>query len=125
MREARPPRVLVVDDEARVRDVLCDALETWGLAADSAADSAQALELFARGDYDLVLTDFLMPGGSGLELIEGVRTADPSVAVIMLTASSADLDAPSRRLEFAVLRKPLGFDGLRVAVSEALGRRSR
>jgi two-component system response regulator (stage 0 sporulation protein F) len=117
--------VLVVDDEARIRDVLCDALETWGLAADSAADSAQALELFARGDYDLVLTDFLMPGGSGLELIEGVRTADPSVAVIMLTASSADLDAPSRRLEFAVLRKPLGFDGLRVAVSEALGRRSR
>jgi len=116
---------LVVDDEARVRDVLCDALEAWGMAADSAADSAQALELFARGDYDLVLTDFLMPGGSGLELIEGVRSADPSVAVIMLTASSADLDAPSRRLEFAVLRKPLGFDGLRVAVSEALGRRSR
>lgn len=125
MSEVRPPRVLVVDDEAHVRDVLCDALETWGLAADSAADSAQALELFARGAYDLVLTDFLMPGGSGLDLIEGVRTTDPSVAVIMLTASAADLDAPSRRLEFAVLRKPLAFDGLKVAVSEALGRRSR
>ncbi len=64
MSEMRLPRVLVVDDEARVRDVLCEALETWGLAADSAADSAQALELFARGDYDLVLTDFLMPGGT-------------------------------------------------------------
>ena len=124
MSEARTPRVLVVDDDEHVRAVLCDALAHWGCHVDSAASLLQALALFAHGDYDLVLTDFRMPGGDGLDLIAGVRHADPSIGVIMLTASSIDLDAQSRQLEFAVLRKPLHFDELKLAVSQALARRS-
>jgi DNA-binding NtrC family response regulator len=125
MPDARAPRVLVVDDEEHVRGVLCEALATWGCEVQSAAGTAQALAVFAEGGYDLVLTDFRMPNGNGLDLIEGLRHAAPSVAVIMLTASCADLDAPSRRLEFAVLRKPLQFDALKLAVDAALGRRAR
>ena len=124
MSEARTPRVLVVDDDEHVRAVLCDALAHWGCHVDSAASILQALALFAHGDYDLVLTDFRMPGGDGLDLIAGVRHADPSIGVIMLTASSIDLDAQSRQLEFAVLRKPLHFDELKLAVGQALARRS-
>ena len=124
MSEARTPRVLVVDDDEHVRAVLCDALAHWGCHVDSAASLLQALALFAHGDYDLVLTDFRMPGGDGLDLIAGVRHADPSVGVIMLTASSLDLNAQSRQLEFAVLRKPLHFDELKRAVGQALARRS-
>jgi len=124
MSEARTPRVLVVDDDDHVRAVLCDALAHWGCHVDSAASTLQALALFTRGDYDLVLTDFRMPGGDGLDLIAGVRHADPSIGVIMLTASSIDLDAQSRQLEFAVLRKPLHFDELKLAVGQALARRS-
>jgi len=124
MSEARTPRVLVVDDDEHVRAVLCDALAHWGCHVDSAASLLQALALFAHGDYDLVLTDFRMPGGDGLDLIAGVRHADPSIGVIMLTASSIDLDAQSRQLEFTVLRKPLHFDELKLAVSQALARRS-
>ncbi len=124
MSEARTPRVLVVDDDDHVRAVLCDALAHWGCHVDSAASLLQALALFAHGDYDLVLTDFRMPGGDGLDLIAGVRHADPSIGVIMLTASSIDLDAQSRQLEFAVLRKPLHFDELKLAVGQALARRS-
>ena len=124
MSEARAPRVLVVDDDEHVRAVLCDALAHWGCHVDSAASLLQALALFAHGDYDLVLTDFRMPGGDGLDLIAGVRHADPSIGVIMLTASSIDLDAQSRQLEFTVLRKPLHFDELKLAVGQALARRS-
>ena len=124
MSEARTPRVLVVDDDEHVRAVLCDALAHWGCHVDSAASLLQALALLAHGDYDLVLTDFRMPGGDGLDLIAGVRHADPSIGVIMLTASSIDLDAQSRQLEFAVLRKPLHFDELKLAVGQALARRS-
>ncbi len=124
MSEARTPRVLVVDDDEHVRAVLCDALAHWGCHVDSAASILQALALFAHGDYDLVLTDFRMPGGDGLDLIAGVRHADPSIGVIMLTASSIDLDAQSRQLEFTVLRKPLHFDELKLAVGQALARRS-
>lgn len=125
MSAARTPRILVVDDEEHVRGVLCDLLAAWGCQVDGAASRAQALEFFARTDYDLVLTDFVMPGGSGLDLIEGVRHADPTVSVIMLTGAAVDFDAPSRRLEFTVLRKPLQLDGLKGAVSQALRRRRR
>jgi CheY-like chemotaxis protein len=124
MTEARTPRILVVDDDEHVRAVLCDALVHWGCHVDSAGSMLQALTLFAHGDYDLVLTDFRMPGGDGLDLIAGVRHADPSIGVIMLTASPIDLDAQSRRLGFTVLRKPLHFDGLKLAVSQALALRS-
>lgn len=124
MTEARTPRILVVDDDEHVRAVLGDALVHWGCHVDSAGSILEALALFAHGEYDLVLTDFRMPGGDGLDLIAGVRQADPSIGVIMLTASSIDLDAQSRRLGFTVLRKPLHFDGLKLAVSQALALRS-
>ncbi len=125
MSDARAPRILVVDDEPRVRGVLCDLLGAWGCHVDDAAGTAQALELLTAGDYDVVLTDYAMPGPSGLELIEGVRHADPTIGVIMLTGSAADFEAPSRRLDFTVLRKPLQLDGLKTAVSRALRHRRR
>jgi CheY-like chemotaxis protein len=119
------PRVLVVDDEERVRGLLCDLLAAWGCQAVEAVNGVEALTLFEAGDYDLVLTDYLMPGRNGLELIRGVRDRDATIAVIMFTASAADLEPDSRRLEFTLLRKPLQLDGLKTAVGEALHRRSR
>lgn len=118
----RAPRVLVVDDEKHVRGLLRDLLATWGFEADTAANGAEGLTLFERGDYDLVLTDLLMPGVTGLELVETVRHSDPTVRVIMLTGSGADLDAHGQRLGFTVLRKPLQVGGLEAAVRRALGR---
>src|SRR3989449_1393115 len=53
--------------------------------------------LFKQKSYDLVLTDYVMPGCSGLELIENVRNKDATVGVIMLTGSGAELDSQGRR----------------------------
>lgn len=119
------PRVLVVDDEERVRGLLCDLLAAWGCQAVEAANGAQALTLFEQNDYDLVLTDFLMPDRNGLEVIRGVREKDATIGVIMFTASAADLEADSRQLDFTLLRKPLQLDGLKGAVSQALRHRAR
>lgn len=121
----REPRVLVVDDEEGVRGLLCDLLGAWGCQPVGATSGAQALTLFEAGDCDLVLTDYLMPGGTGLDLIRDVRNRDPAIGVIMFTASAADLESDSRRLEFTLLRKPLQLDALKTAVGEALRRRSR
>ncbi len=125
MSEHRMPRVLVVDDEERVRGLLCDLLAAWGCQAVEAANGVQALTLFEQNDYDLVLTDFLMPDGNGLEVIRGVREKDATIGVIMFTASAADLEADSRELDFTLLRKPLQLDGLKGAVSQALSHRTR
>ena len=117
------PRVLVVDDERHLREMLREVLETWGCAADVAADGAEGIARFEAGGYDLVLTDLMMPGVSGLEVVEAVRQSDPSVGVVMLTASLDDLDAHAERLGFTLLHKPLHFEGLHAAVQDALAAR--
>jgi len=118
-----PPRVLVVDDERYIRGLLSELLAVWGCQADVAASGTEGLRLFKQKSYDLVLTDYAMPDGSGLELVENVRNSDAAVGVIMLTASGADLDDHGQRLGFTLLRKPLRIDHLEAAVKQALGDR--
>jgi CheY-like chemotaxis protein len=115
-----PPRVLVVDDERYVRGLLSELLTVWGCEADVAASGTEGLMLFKQKSYDLVLTDYVMPGCSGLELVENVRNRDSDVGVIMLTASGAELDRHTQRLGFTLLRKPLQIDRLETAVRQAL-----
>ncbi len=117
------PRVLVIDDERHVRGLLSELLTGWGCEADVAASGAEGLALFKEKSYDLVLTDYVMRGGSGLELVENVRNRDADVGVIMLTASGAEMDNHVRRLGFTLLRKPLQIERLEVAVRQALGER--
>jgi DNA-binding response OmpR family regulator len=117
------PRVLVIDDERYVRGLLVELLRVWGCEADVAASGAEGLALFKEKSYDLVLTDYVMPGCSGLELVENVRNRDADVGVIMLTASGAEMDKHVRRLGFTLLRKPLQIEQLEVAVRQALGAR--
>ena len=118
-----PPRVLVVDDERYVRGLLSELLAVWGCEADLAASGSEGLRLFKQRRYDLVLTDYVMPGVSGVELVENMRNSDADVGVIMLTASGADLDVQGRRLGFKLLRKPLQIDRLEAAVKQALSDR--
>ncbi len=117
---SRQPRILVIDDDRYVRMLLCDLLEAWGYAPDSAADGREGLTRFSPGLYDVVLTDLGMPGMSGLDVVAGVRDRDTEVRVIMFTAFTGDLDAHGRRLDFTVLRKPLDIEGLRRAVRAAV-----
>jgi DNA-binding NtrC family response regulator len=117
------PRVLVIDDEKHIRALLRELLERWGCQADLAANTTEGLRLFHEGGYDLVLTDLMMPGGNGLQLIQQVRDRDPAIGVIMLTGSVNDLAGPAAHLGFTVVRKPIALDGLQAAVRQALGGR--
>jgi CheY-like chemotaxis protein len=116
--DGRPRRVLVVDDERHVRFMLCDLLAHWGCQADAVTNAAEGLERLEPGVYDVLLTDFGMPGMNGVELVERARARDAALRVIMLTASGADLDPAARRLGFTLLRKPLDLGRLRVALAD-------
>jgi CheY-like chemotaxis protein len=116
--EGRPRRVLVVDDERHVRFMLCDLLAHWGCEADAVTNAAEGLERLEPGAYDVLLTDFGMPGMNGVELVERARARDADLRVIMLTASGADLDPAARRLGFTLLRKPLDLGRLKVALAD-------
>ena len=85
------PRVLVVDDEPIVREVLARYLSHGGFAVDSAADGEAALEAFDARRPDLVLLDLMLPRLDGLEVFERIR-AHGSTPVIMLTAKGQEAD---------------------------------
>lgn len=84
-------RVLVIDDEPMVREVLARYLENDGFTVDTAIDGEQALARFAETSPDLVLLDLMLPRIDGLEVFERMR-ASTRVPVIMLTARGGETD---------------------------------
>jgi len=76
---------LVVDDEADIRLGLTRLLATLGIQTQQAADAHQALAAFQNSDWDLVLTDLMMPGMTGAELLVEIKRDHPETAVVLLT----------------------------------------
>jgi two-component system NtrC family sensor kinase len=127
---SRPPsatRVLVVDDEPQVREMIGEILRDEGHAVELAADGAEALRRLGEQRFDLVLTDLHMPGVDGRGLYASLRQRDPALAArtILLTGDALGLD-PSRfpGLEAdAVLEKPALPEAVRHMVRQKLGSR--
>lgn len=86
-------RILVVDDDADVCEVLCELLSADGHTVTTAADGAEALQGFAADKYDVVFTDLGMPGISGWQVAEHVKRIAPNMPVIMVTGWGAQIDA--------------------------------
>ncbi|HYE16163.1 MAG TPA: response regulator, partial [Pyrinomonadaceae bacterium] len=78
-------RLLVVDDDESVRELLREILEAEGHAVSAASSGPEALSLFRPGDYDAVFTDIGMPGMSGWEFAEAVRRLDGAVPLAVIT----------------------------------------
>jgi two-component system, response regulator, stage 0 sporulation protein F len=107
-------RILVVDDEGAVREVLCDYFVDRGYAVVQAANGQEALATFARERPDVVLLDIRMPGLDGVQVLKRLREADPHVAVIMVTANE-DVGLARETLSigaFDYVAKPFDFDHL-------------
>jgi DNA-binding response OmpR family regulator len=79
-------RILVVDDDQHILDMLVRMLEIEGFDVTAAADGRQALQLIGPNEYDLVITDWKMPALSGLNLLQQIRLAHPRLEVMMMTA---------------------------------------
>lgn len=78
-------KILVVDDEQFVRDLLVKILARKGYQVSGAADATTALALLETESFDLVLTDVVMPGLDGFELLRRVKGAWPGIKVVVLT----------------------------------------
>lgn len=109
-------RVLVADDSSTMRKIILRSLAAVGVPeATEAADGNQAVELFKAGEFDLVLTDWNMPGKNGLEIIQEIRKQDAEVAIIMVT-TEAEKGRVLQAIEAGVsdyLVKPFTADALR------------
>jgi two-component system, cell cycle sensor histidine kinase and response regulator CckA len=116
----RDRTVLVVDDEASVREFVERALTFAGYRTAVAGDGPEALAIFAAsGPFDLLVTDLRMPQMMGDELARQLRLADPTLKVLYLTGYSDELFRERSTLwsDEAFLDKPQGVDALLEAVS--------
>jgi len=116
-------RILLVDDNHVVREMLVDLVGSLGYRADAAGGGAEALSLFDRGQYDVVLTDLVMPGMSGWEVLAAVRQRDPRMPIIILTGTPAIGDPRAAQPGVAVLRKPIDVTALDATIKRMLARR--
>jgi DNA-binding response OmpR family regulator len=85
-------RVLVVDDDPGIVDVVSYALRGDGFEVDSVESGEEALRAADEGDYDLVVLDLMLPGLSGTEVCRRLRENEQTVPIVMLTAKDAELD---------------------------------
>ena len=109
-------RVLVADDSSTMRKIILRSLLAVGVpSATEAADGVEACNLFKPGDFDLVLTDWNMPGKNGLEVIQEIRKQDANIPIIMVT-TEAEKGRVLQAIEAGVsdyLVKPFTADTLR------------
>ena len=90
--EPAKPRILVVEDEAAIRDGLADVLVYHGYRVDAVADGNVGLQKALSGQYDLLLLDVMLPGRDGFAICNEVRKVDRDQPIIMLTAKTSDED---------------------------------
>ncbi len=116
------PRVLVVDDEADLRELLEITLLKMGLDVDSTETLQHARQLFAENEYHLVLTDMRLPDGLGLELVRDVSGSGKNIPIAVVTAfgSAENAVVALKAGAFDYVSKPVQLDQLRVLVQSAL-----
>jgi two-component system NtrC family response regulator len=118
--------LLIVDDEEAQRTVLAGFLRKRGFRVTTAASANEALRIVEHETVDLVLTDMRMPGKSGVDLLDGVRSLNPDIGVVLMTAFgtvASAVDAMKRGAS-DYLTKPVDLDELEVVVDRALEQRA-
>jgi DNA-binding NtrC family response regulator len=115
-------RVLVVDDERLIRWGLCQALKDAGYVPEQAGTVAEALEAIGREMPDLLLLDYKLPDGSGIDVLRSVRKTSPRTPVVMITAHASVGGAVEAMKEGAYdyLGKPFEMDEVTQTVGRAL-----
>lgn len=117
-----PPTILIVDDEPEIGLMVGEFLRRRGYQIQTAVNGEQALDLIHAKPPDLVLLDIYMPGINGIEVLRRIQQSNPSIGVIMLTASQEEalLQTALDIGAFDVLCKPVNLDQLALAVTVKL-----
>jgi len=114
-------KLLVIDDEASTRDLLKISLESDGYTVFTAEDGPKGLEVFARENPSIVLTDIKMPGMDGIEVLKRIKELSPDAEVIVITGhGEMNLAIQALQLEASdFIHKPISDESLAVALRRA------
>jgi signal transduction histidine kinase len=125
-RASRPSQttILVVDDEKIIRELCVHALRDYRVL--QAGTCEEALRLYEREHVDLILSDIMMPGGSGIDLLKQVKALDPNVTVVIMTGF-VDKEIVLNALKEDAddfINKPLNLLQLKTSIEKTLGRKA-
>jgi DNA-binding NtrC family response regulator len=120
---AKPPRILIVDDDAGQRSLLSSFLKSQGFDIVTAESGERALELLRGGEFSMMISDVRMPGISGLETLKRARDQNSMLPVLLVTAYADIREAVGAMRDGAVnyLAKPIDLDELLASVQKATG----
>ena len=118
-------RILIVDDEKSIRLSLTDELEDEGYSVSTAANGEEAFKILEEKDFDLIITDLVMEGIDGIEVLKKAKTLDPVLSVLILTGYG-NLETAIAALRLGAddyLLKPCEIDELLLRVKRGLEKR--
>ncbi len=119
-------RALIVDDEETVREILSGFLESFGFETVCAQDGEEALQIYKKGTFDIVISDMMMPNMGGMDLLNELKQIDPDVIFILITGY------PSMESAIAAIKmgardyitKPFNIEEIKLKIDRALLERS-
>ncbi len=119
-------KILVIDDDLAVRDVLADILRTGNHEVEVASSGQGGLSLFEQGEFDIVFTDLGMPGMNGWEVAQGIKAKSPQTPVGLITGWGASIDDTGLKARGVdlIISKPFKFDQVLDLVEQALDLRA-
>jgi len=122
---AHKGKILIVEDEKSLREVLRILLEEEGYDTESAVDGMEATEMIQQDIYDIVITDLKMPRADGFEVLRKVKEVSPSTNVIMITAfGTTESTIEAMKLgAYEFIHKPFKIDEIRLVVNKAFERK--
>jgi CheY-like chemotaxis protein len=115
-------RILLVEDDPRVRSATVDALEDLDYEPVACSSGAEAITLFETHEFDLVISDVIMPEMTGPELIRHLKATHGDFAVLFVTGYVGGEGETDNLVGYELLRKPFTVGALANAVSSALSR---
>jgi len=117
--------LLIIDDEASLRDFLGIVFEGEGWRVEAAATLAEGRAMIAKREPDVVLCDLMLPDGSGIDLLHDLKAQDPSIAFIMITAHTSTKTAVEALKAGALdyIAKPFDIEELKIIVRKAVERK--
>jgi CheY-like chemotaxis protein len=113
-------RVLVVDDETDLRDILQEEFEALGAKVVTANNGKEAFELVKKNELDFVVTDVRMPVGDGVELLDNIRAHNRTIPVVIFLTGFSDLtnDIAFHKGAAAIFSKPFDIEAVAETISK-------
>ena len=116
-----PKRILVVDDDPDIRQVLLDRMSSFGYVVETAIDGREALDALRQGGFDGMLLDMRMPEIDGLEVLRRTRESHPGLPVVVVTGMQQQAARAVVEGARAYLLKPFDVSQLKQVVKQCFG----